>query len=72
MKTVGIILVLLGVLGLLVETVTLTTSEDVVDLGPVEIERQEERSIPIRPVASAIAIVGGAGIWFVAVRDSKD
>lgn len=59
MRTIGIVLILLGIAGFLVEAISWTTSEEVLDIGPVEVEKQEEKTIPITPVAAGIAVVGG-------------
>jgi preprotein translocase subunit Sss1 len=71
MRIIGIVLIVLGLFGFLLETITLTTTEEVVDLGPIEVERQEERTVPVRPVASAIAIAGGVGFLYFGSRRSR-
>lgn len=68
MRTIGAILIVLGILGFIVDNVSFTTDEQVVDVGPVEVERQEERSIPITPIAAGGAIVIGAGLIVVGSR----
>jgi hypothetical protein len=68
MRTIGAILIVLGILGFIVDNVSFTTDEQVVDVGPVEVERQEERSIPIAPIAAGGAIVIGAGLIVVGSR----
>ena len=68
MRTIGIILIVLGILGFIVDNISFTTDEQVVDAGPVEIERQEERSIPITPVAAGGAILIGTGLVVVGSR----
>ena len=59
MRIIGIILILLGTAGFLVEAISWTTSVEILDVGPVEVERQEQRTIPITPVAAGIAVVSG-------------
>jgi uncharacterized membrane protein len=68
MRAIGIILIVLGILGFIVDNVSFTTDEQVADVGPVEIEQQEERSIPITPLAAGGAIVIGAGLVVVGSR----
>ena len=72
MRIIGIILIVLGLLGFLLETITLTTTEEVVDLGPIQVERQEERTIPVRPIASAVAIAGGVAFFYFGSRRSRE
>jgi hypothetical protein len=62
MKTVGVILIVLGILGFAVTGISFTTEEEVADVGPVEVNREEERSIPFTPLASGGAIVVGIGL----------
>jgi hypothetical protein len=59
MKTVGIILIILGVLGFVYKGITYTTKETVVDAGPLEIQAEEEKTVPIPEILSGIAIIGG-------------
>ena len=68
MRTAGAILIVVGLFGFIVDNVSFTTEEQVVDVGPVEIERQNERSIPITPVAAGGAILVGAGLVVVGTR----
>jgi len=68
MRAIGIILIVLGILGFIVDNVSFTTDEQVADVGPVEIEQQEEHSIPITPLAAGGAIVIGAGLVVVGSR----
>lgn len=71
MRTIGVILIVLGILGFIVDNVSFSTEEQVVDVGPVEVERQQERSIPITPVAAGGAILVGAGLVVVGSRRSS-
>lgn len=70
MRTLGIILIVLGILGFLTEAISFTTEEQVMDLGPLEVERQEERTVPVTPIASGAAVVVGIGL--VAVSGRKE
>jgi hypothetical protein len=58
-KTLGIILVVLGSLGLAWGGLTYTTRETVVDIGPIHATRDKEHTIPLPPIAGAAALVGG-------------
>lgn len=72
MRTLGIILVLLGILGFIVDNVSFTTDEQVADVGPVEVEREKTRTIPITPIASGGAIVVGLGLVWAGSRRQAD
>jgi len=58
-KTLGIILIGLGLVGLAWGGFTYTTSEKVVDIGPVHATRDKTHNVPLPPIAGAVALVGG-------------
>jgi hypothetical protein len=58
-KTLGIILIALGLFGLAWGGVTYTTKEKVVDIGPIHATRDKKHSLPLSPIAGAVAIIGG-------------
>ena len=62
MRMVGIVLVVLGVLGVLWGGVSWTRSERVVDLGPVEINKQTRETLPLPPIAGAVLLVAGVAL----------
>lgn len=57
---IGLILVVLGIAGLVIKSVTYQEDSASVDLGPVEITATEERTIDIPQVAGQAAIAVGA------------
>ena len=59
MKVLGIDLVALGLVALLYGGFRWTDRDKVVDLGPVEVTRQEHKSFPVSPVAGAVVLVAG-------------
>ena len=59
MKTLGVILCVLGLIGLVWGGVTYTTREKIVDIGPIHASRDETHNIPLPPVAGALALIGG-------------
>lgn len=69
-RIIGIILICAGLLGFAVGSFSFTTEDTVADVGPVEIEQQEETTIPITPVASGVALVLGAGLVYVGRKKS--
>ena len=66
----GIILIILGALALAYQGITYTTREKVVDLGPLKITADKEKSIPLPPILGALALAGGIVLVFVGVRKS--
>ncbi len=55
----GLILIVIGIAALALSGITYETNEDVADVGPLEIEVAEERTIPVPPVVGFVAIAGG-------------
>jgi len=58
-RTVGIILIVLGLVGLAWGGFTYTTRQRVLDVGPIHASRDKTHTVPIPPVAGAVALVGG-------------
>lgn len=69
MKIIGVILVILGIIGFVTGGFSFTQDREVADLGPLEIETEETRTVPIAPIASGAAVV--AGIALIAIGSMK-
>jgi uncharacterized membrane protein len=65
---VGIILIVLGVVALAYQGITYTTKEKVVDLGPLKVEAQREKTIPLPPLLGGLALAGGIVLLIVGSR----
>ncbi len=62
MRIAGIILIILGVVGLVYGGITYTRHRDTVSVGPITATVNERETLPISPVAGAIALVVGIGM----------
>jgi len=58
-KTLGIILIVLGLFGLAWGGFPYTTREKVVDIGPIHATREKTHNVPAPPIAGAAALIGG-------------
>ena len=58
-KTLGIILIVLGLFGLAWGGFTYTTRETVIDIGPIHATREKTHNVPLPPIAGAVALIGG-------------
>ena len=58
-KILGIVLIVVGIIGLAWGGFSYTTREKVVDLGPIHASRDKTHSVPLPPIAGALALVGG-------------
>lgn len=61
-KTIGVILIVVGLIGLVWGGFTYTTTKKIVDLGPIQATREKTHSVPVPPIAGAIALAGGIGL----------
>ena len=68
-KAFGIILIVLGALGLAWGGFTYTTTEKLVDIGPIHATREKTHDVPLPPIAGAVALIGGV-VLLVAGRKS--
>ena len=68
---IGIALIALGLIVLVYQGITYTSSEKVVDLGPLKITAQKEKTIPLPPILGGLALAGGIVLVVVAARKSK-
>lgn len=62
MKTntlIAIILIAIGILALAYQGITYTTREKVVDLGPIQMTAEKQKTFPLPPVVGVVALVGG-------------
>jgi hypothetical protein len=61
-KTLGIILVVIGLIGLAWGGFTYTTRESVVDIGPIHATREKTHTVPLPPILGAVALIGGVAL----------
>ncbi len=55
----GIILIVIGIAALAYQGITYTTREKVVDIGPIHMTADKEKTIPLPPIVGGLALVGG-------------
>jgi uncharacterized membrane protein YidH (DUF202 family) len=65
---IGIVLIIVGVIGFALGGFSFTHEKKDVDMGPIQIEHKQTKTIPIPPILSLIALVGGLGLVVVGVR----
>jgi hypothetical protein len=67
---IGIALLILGVLALAYQGFSYTVPKKAVDLGPIQVTRQERHTVPLPPIFGALALIGGIAV-LVLDRSSK-
>lgn len=60
---IAVALIVLGLAGLLYGGFTYTREKKVVDLGPVEVTKQEHERLPISPIVGGLILV--SGVWLL-------
>ena len=68
MAVVGIILIVIGVVALALGGFSFTTSEKVAEVGPLKVEKEKTRSVPLPPILGALALIGGIVLLVVSRR----
>jgi drug/metabolite transporter (DMT)-like permease len=67
-RTFGVILIVLGIAGLAWGGFSYTTREKVVDIGPIHATRDETHTVPLPPIAGALALIGGVLLLVVPAK----
>lgn len=68
MRIAGIILIVVGVIGLAYGGITYTRRRNTVSLGPISATVTQRDTLPIPPIAGAIALVAGIGLLIAGGR----
>ena len=68
-RTLGLILIALGLFGLAWGGFSYTTREKVVDIGPIHATRDEPHTVPLPPVAGGAALIGGIALLIVGKKE---
>ncbi len=68
MKTIGIVLVIIGIVALIYSGFNFTTKEKVVDVGPIEINKEKKHAINWPPITGVVLLLGGALLIIVDKR----
>jgi uncharacterized membrane protein YdcZ (DUF606 family) len=58
-KTIGIILIVLGILALIFTGYRYTTKETIIDAGPLEVQAEREKTIDWPPILGIVLLTGG-------------
>ena len=68
MKVLGIILIVAGIVMFIFRGFSFTQEKKIVDIGPVQVNKKEEKSIGWPVYAGAIAVAAGV---FMVISDKK-
>jgi len=56
---IAIILIAIGIVAFGYQGITYTTKETVVDIGPLKIDAEKTKTLPLPPIVGAVSLVGG-------------
>jgi drug/metabolite transporter (DMT)-like permease len=68
-KTIGVILASIGIIMIVYTGFSYITKEKVVDLGPIEINKETTHPVQWSPIVGAILLIGG--IVFIVIPKSN-
>ena len=66
----GLALVILGIIALAYQGFSYTVPKKEVDLGPIQVTKEEKHNVPLPPILGALALIGGI-IVLVTDRGNK-
>jgi hypothetical protein len=67
----AVILIILGVLALVYQSIPYTTEETIVDIGPVKAAREKEETLVVPPLLGAAAVLGGVVLLVIGKRGCR-
>ena len=65
---IGILLILIGIIGFAIGGFSFTHEHQDAKIGPLNIEHKQTSTIPIPPILSGIALVGGIALVIAGLR----
>lgn len=69
-RTIGIVLIVLGVVLLVWTGFTYTKKEKIIDAGPIQVSADREKSVNWPPYAGALVLVVGAVMFITGKKNS--
>ena len=64
----GVLLIVLGLAALIYQSVSYTSRETVIDIGPITATADRQKTLPIPPVLGILAVAGGVALLVVGAR----
>ena len=65
MRTIGIILIVLGIVMMIITGFNFTTEEKVLDLGKVELNKEENHPVAWSPIIGGALLIGGIALVII-------
>ncbi len=64
----GVVLIAIGIAALVFQYVPIRETRTVIDAGPIQVQQERERRIPIPAIAGVAAVLAGLGLVVVGQR----
>ena len=64
----GAVLIVIAIIGFAMGGFSFTHEKKVIDAGPIQVSHQQTQTVPISPILSTIALIGGIGLVVVGLR----
>jgi uncharacterized membrane protein YidH (DUF202 family) len=61
-KLIGIVLIAFGIFALVMGGISYTDRDKVLDIGPVEVQKEDRETIPLSPIVGIAALAGGVAL----------
>ena len=71
MTVAGIVLIVLGIAALAYQGITYTSTETVVDIGPIHATAERERTFPLPPIVGGAAVLAGVALAVAGARKKR-
>lgn len=71
MKTLGIILIVVGIAMLVVTNINFKTEEKVVDLGPLKVNKEKDHNIGWPTYVGALVLIGGVAVTAIGYKGAS-
>lgn len=68
---VGILLLILGIIGFVAGGFSFTRNKTVIDAGPLQVEGKTKEHVPLSPILSGLAVVGGIVLIVAGAKGSR-
>ncbi|HET7602146.1 MAG TPA: hypothetical protein VFK36_03955 [Gemmatimonadales bacterium] len=68
---VGILLLILGIIGFVAGGFSFTRNKTVIDAGPVQVTGKSREHVPLSPILSGLAVVGGIVLIVAGAKGSR-
>lgn len=68
LRTIGVVLIVLGLLGLVYGGFTYVKDRDRVEIGPLEMTVEEKETVPIPPILGVLGVLTGTALLLLSGR----